>query len=219
MALLGGGLKVKQKITGRMADALAELYLLSSILKRYEDDGRPKDDLALVNYCARNCLARFDQALRGVIDNFPVRWAAWIMGPLALPFGVRRPARDQDAKAIVRAALQPGAFRDRLTRDIFAPDDTSDGIGLLEATMLKVVACEEAEKKLERAIRQGEVKRFHDNDWIAEAETKGVLNAEEARNLAELRDMVARVIAVDDFSAAELQREAASDQPKHMAAE
>ena len=32
--LLGGGLKVKQKITGRMADALAELYLLSSILKR-----------------------------------------------------------------------------------------------------------------------------------------------------------------------------------------
>ena len=28
VALLGGGLKVKQKITGRMADALAELYLL-----------------------------------------------------------------------------------------------------------------------------------------------------------------------------------------------
>jgi acyl-CoA dehydrogenase len=219
VALLGGGLKVKQKITGRMADALAELYLLSSILKRYEDDGRPKDDLKLVNYCARNCLARFDQALRGVIDNFPVRWAAWIMGPLVMPFGMRRPAPDRDAKAIVRAALTPGAFRDRLTRDIYASEDASDGIGLLEATLKKVVASEEAEKKLERAIRKGEVKRFHDNDWIAEAETKGVLTPEEARNLATLRDMVARVIAVDDFSAAELQRAAKSDQPKHMAAE
>ena len=41
VALLGGGLKVKQKITGRMADALSELYLLSCVLKRYEDDGRP----------------------------------------------------------------------------------------------------------------------------------------------------------------------------------
>jgi acyl-CoA dehydrogenase len=40
VALLGGGLKVKQKITGRMADALAELYLLSSVLKRYDDEGK-----------------------------------------------------------------------------------------------------------------------------------------------------------------------------------
>ena len=52
VALLGGSLKVKQKITGRMADALAELYLLSSVLKRYEDDGRQVADLPLVNYCA-----------------------------------------------------------------------------------------------------------------------------------------------------------------------
>jgi acyl-CoA dehydrogenase len=56
VALLGGGLKVKQKITGRMADALTELYLLSSVLKRYEDDGRQTADLPLVNYCAMNCL-------------------------------------------------------------------------------------------------------------------------------------------------------------------
>ena len=225
VALLGGGLKVKQKITGRMADALAELYLLSSILKRYEDDGRPKEDRKLVDYCARNCLARFDVALSGVIDNFPSRWAAWLMGPLVLPFGARRLARDKDGKDIVRPALQPGAYRDRLTRDIYASDDETDGIGLLEATLAKVVACEEAEKKLERAIRKGEVRRFHDNDWIKDAETKGVLTSEEARNLAELRDMVARVIAVDDFAAEDLARThanpqtAGDTQPKHIAAE
>ncbi|MEQ1673299.1 MAG: acyl-CoA dehydrogenase domain-containing protein, partial [Hyphomicrobium sp.] len=34
VALLGGGLKPKQKITGRMADALSELYMLSAVLKR-----------------------------------------------------------------------------------------------------------------------------------------------------------------------------------------
>jgi len=222
VALLGGGLKVKQKLTGRMADALAELYLLSSVLKRYEDDGRPAADRKLVDYCARNCLARFDAALRGVIDNFPARWAAWIMGPLVLPFGARRPASDKDAKTIVRAALQPGAFRDRLTRDIYTSEGTADATGLLETTLEKVVACEEAEKKLERAIRQGDVKRFHDRDWIKEAGEKGVLTAEEARALADLRDMVARVIAVDDFSAAELElkpNEEDANQKQHIAAE
>ena len=107
----------------------------------------------------------------------------------------------------MRAALQPGDFRDRLTRDIFTTDDPNDRVGLLEHTLLKVVATEEADKKLERAIRKGEVRRYHNNDWIAEAEKKGMITAEEARALAELRDLVARVIAVDDFDAAELARD------------
>jgi acyl-CoA dehydrogenase len=233
VALLGGGLKVRQKITGRMADALSELYLLSAILKRYDDDGRPKEDLKLVDYCAQNCLYRFDQALLGTLRNFPVRWAAWLMAPLVFPLGARRwPASDKDGKAIVRAALEPGAFRDRLTRDIFVSNDPGDRVGLLDYTLARVVACEEADKKLERAIRKSEVKRFHDNDWVAEAEAKGVLTETEARALAELRDLVARVIAVDDFAAEELARgealvassgEASSappqEQPEHIAAE
>ena len=224
VALLGGGLKVKQKITGRMADALAELYLLSAILKRYQDDGRQWADRRLVDYCARNCLARFDAAMRGVIDNFPARWAAWLIGPLVLPFGVRRPASDKDAKVIVRQALEPGAFRDRLTRDIYMSDDPGDSVGLLEVALEKTIANEDAEKKLERAIRKGEVQRFHDRDWIEDAEAKGVLTSDEARELAALRDLVARVIAVDDFSAAELARNALSGQSEspsnqHIAAE
>ncbi|WP_372928327.1 acyl-CoA dehydrogenase [Methyloceanibacter sp.] len=207
VALLGGSLKVKQKIAGRMADALSELYLLSAILKRYEDDGRQAADRKVVDYCAQNCLHRFDVALRGVIDNFPARWAAWAMKPLVLTYGSRAPASDKHGKDIVRLALKPGAFRDRLTREIYAPDDPADPIGLLEATLVKAIACEEAEKKLERAIRKGEVRRLYNTDWIKDAEEKGILSADEARDLASLRDMTARVIAVDDFAAVDLKHE------------
>jgi len=228
VALLGGRLKVKQKVAGRMADALAELYLLSAVLKRFDDDGRVKEDFKLVEYCARNCLHRFEQALLGTLRNFPVRWAAWLMMPLVFPLGLRRrPAKDDAGKEIVRAALEPGAFRDRLTREIFISDDPKDRVGLLDYTLAKVVACEDADKKLERAIRTGEVRRFYDRDWIAEAQHKGVLSETEARDLAELRDLVARVIAVDDFSASELARGQApapppkndASKPEHIAAE
>ena len=140
-----------------------------------------------------------------------------------------RRRRDKHGAQLVRAALQPGAFRDRLTRDIFISDDPNDRLGLLDYTLAKVVASEAADKKLERAIRKGEVRRFHDRDWIADAEAKGVLDATEARSLAELRELVARVIAVDDFSAAELARDQArparqadatpSPKPEHIAAE
>ncbi|MCJ7787535.1 MAG: acyl-CoA dehydrogenase, partial [Methyloceanibacter sp.] len=227
VALLGGSLKVKQKISGRMADALAELYLLSAVLKRYEDDGSPRSDLKLVDYCARNCLYRFDQALRGVLDNFPVRWASWLMCPRVFPLGSWRPASDVAGKEIVRAALQPGDFRDRLTREIYVSDEPNDRVGLLEYTLLRVVANEDADKTLERAIRKGEVTRFHGHDWIAEAERKGVLTGEEAGALAEQRELVERVIAVDDFAAdavtpqkAETSAQAAFRRPSgHMAAE
>jgi acyl-CoA dehydrogenase len=207
VALLGGGLKVKQKITGRMADALAELYLLSAILKRYEDDGCPRADLKLVDYCAENCLYRFDKALAGTLDNFPIGWVGLVMRPLVFPYGfARNPASDKDGKAVVRAALQPGEFRDRLTRDIFITDAPNDRVGLLEHTLLKVIAAEEADKKLERAIRKGDVRPNYNNDWIAEAERKGVITAEEAQALAEVRDLTARVIAVDHFDANEISR-------------
>ena len=205
VATLGGGLKVKQKITGRLADALSELYLLSCILKRYEDDGQPASDLKIVDYCAVNCLYNFQQALKGVIDNFPIYPVGLFMRPLVFPLGARkRPASDRLGKEIVHAALQHGEVRDRLTRDIFITDDPADSQGLLEHTLAKVMAAEDADKKLEKAVRKGVIRRTHTNDWIADAESKDVITAEEAKALKELEGLVARVIAVDHFDAGEV---------------
>ncbi len=200
VALLGGGLKIKQKMTGRLADALSELYLLSCVLKRFEDDGELAADRKFVDYCARNCLYRFQIALRGAVDNFPVVWGRWLMRPLVFPLGARmRAADDRLGKEIVRAALTPGEVRDRLTRDIFVSDDPGDPTGILEHTLLKVIAAEEADRKLERAVRDGQVRRSHASDWIADAEAKDILTSTEAKALRETRDLVAKVIAVDDF--------------------
>ena len=68
------------------------------------------------------------------------------------------------------------------------------------------------------------MQRFHDRDWIKQAEEKGVLTPEEARDLADLRELVARVIAVDDFPLEDLARNARSGQSdgpsnQHLAAE
>jgi len=67
-----------------------------------------------------------------------------------------------------------------------------------------VIAAEPIEKKLEKAIRDGVVRRYHGIDWFAEAEAKGVLTAAEAEQLREIERLVARVIAVDHFDPAEL---------------
>ena len=202
VATLGGGLKTKQKITGRLADALSELYLLSCVLKRFEDDGQPAADLKFVDYCATNHLYRFQQAIKGAVDNFPIPLMKLIMRPLLFPLGARRrPASDRLGKEIVRACLTPGDVRNRITRDIFITDDPADPQGILEHTFLKAIAAEEADKKLDKAVRKGVIMRTHANDWIADAQDKNVLTADEAKMLKELEELVSQVIAVDHFDA------------------
>jgi acyl-CoA dehydrogenase len=206
VAVLGGALKVKQKLTGRLADALSELYLLCCVVKRFEDDGRIAADRTFVELAAANGLARFDEAMRGTIDNFPSTPVRWLLRFLVYPFGRHyAPAPDALAAKAVTLVLEPGEVRDRLTRDIYISDDPDDATGLLEVALKKVIAAEEAEKKLERAIRQGTVRRYHGIDWIGAAAEAGVVSESEAQLLREAELLTQRVIAVDHFNPNELQ--------------
>lgn len=205
VALLGGGLKVKQKLTGRLADALSEIFLTACVLKRFEDDGSPEADRPIVAFAAANGLHRFEEALRGTIENFPNAFLRPVLRVLVFPYGRHYyPAPDALASRVVRPVLAPGEVRDRLTRDMFVSDDPDDPTGLLELAFRKVVAVEEAEKKLERAIRTGIVRRYHGRDWIAEAADAGSITESEAALLREAEVLTQRAIAVDHFAPDEL---------------
>jgi acyl-CoA dehydrogenase len=205
VATLGGGLKTRQMLTGRMADALSELYLVACVLKRFEDDGKPQADLPLVEFAARNGLYRFQTALSGAIDNFPNAVAGGLLSLLVFPLGKPyRAASDSLTRKVARIACEPGETRDRLTRDIFVSKNVKDPTGLLEVTLEKSIAAEDTAKKLDKAVRAGTVRRFHGLDWFAEAVEKGVLSDAEAAQLRELEGLVARVIAVDHFDPAEV---------------
>jgi acyl-CoA dehydrogenase len=205
VALLGGGLKVRQRTTGRMADALSELYFVACLLKRYEDDGRLPAERPIFDYAVQKAFHGFYAAMEEAIGNFPMRGARPLLRFCIFPLGnhFKKP-KDELAKAAVQAVLEPGEVRDRLTRYAFVSHDEQDPAGLLELAMKKVVESEEADRKLERAVRVGTVKRYLGNDWLKEALDKGVLSQDEADLLRYTERLVARVIAVDDFDAESL---------------
>jgi acyl-CoA dehydrogenase len=200
VGLLGGGLKIKQRTTGRLADALSELYFISCLLKRYEDDGRLPAERPIFDYAVQKAFHGFYAAMQETIDNFPVRGIRPLLSFCVFPLGNRfRTPKDELAKAVVRGVLEPGELRDRLTRYAFVSHDEHDPTGLLEVAMKKTVESEEAGRKLERAIRAGTVKRYLGNDWLKEAQDKGVLSQDEADLLRYTERLVAKVIGVDDF--------------------
>jgi acyl-CoA dehydrogenase len=193
-------IRIKQKLTGRLADALSELFLLACVLKRYEDDGRLGDDSQFVALAMQNGLHRFQEAIRGTIENFPIMWLRLLMRAAVFPLGFPyRPAPDWLGQTIVRLASEPGETRDRLTRYIYVSNDPLDPTGLLEVTLDKVIKAEEIQKKVERAARRGLIRRFHGIDWIGDAVSKNIITQQEGNLLRDAETFAARVVAVDDF--------------------
>ena len=205
VAFLGGDLKRKQRLSGRMADILSDLYLLSAVLKRYEDEGRVREDAPLIDAIAKDHLFAIEQSFAAVFANFPNPLLSWLMGVLVFPLGRhQRPASDRETYRFARSVMRPGAFRDRLTIGTYVTMDPKDVTGVLEDALIKVTRAEEVEAKFVRAIKKGVVERRLDRDAITDAVDAKVLTESEAAILRLADQATDRVIKVDDFDPDEL---------------
>lgn len=205
VAFLAGDLKRKQRLSGRMADILSDLYLLSAVLKRYEDDGAIAEDRPVVDAVARDLIHAIEQNFSAVFDNFPNPVLSVLMRVLVFPLGRHaRPSSDRQSYRLVRSVLRPGAFRDRLTQGVYISMDPKDVTGVLEDAFIKVTKAEEIEAKFVRAIKKGVIERRLDRDAITDAVDRGVLTESEASILRLSDQATDRVIRVDDFDPEEL---------------
>ncbi len=197
---LGGALKRKQMISGRMADILGDLYLMSATLKRYDEEGRIAEDKIVVDAIMADQIAAMEKSFGEIFANFPNGVMANVMRFLCFPLGRHaKPATDRINYRFVRAVLRPGAFRDRLTTGTFVSMDPNDVTGVLEDALIKVTEAEEIEAKFSKAARKGVIERRLDRDAIADAVAAGVLNDNEAGIMRAADEATDRVVKVDDF--------------------
>ncbi len=192
MALLtlGGALKRKEMLSARLGDILAELYLLSSVLKRWHDEGRHKADLPLVTACMENGFAAIETHINHVLANFPNRPIAWFARFITLPFGRRcRGASDHMMRACAQLISEPSSTRDRVAANVFVGGATAQ----LEDAFVRVTSTAPILKRL----RDGKIHDWHTVD-------AALLSATERVQLEMMEKSVTEVITVDDFAPAEL---------------
>ena len=205
MAVLGGSLKRHEKISGRLGDVLSMLYLCSATLKRFEDDGRPAEDLPLLHWAMQDALYKIQQAFSGVIQNFPNSLVRGLLCGLIFPLGKHlSPPSDHLGHEIATLLMQPGAARDRLTAGMYLSRDEQDALGALESALSSTLACEPLQAKLEEARKAGKLKAMDELARIAEARDAGIISAEQSLQLQRDYALRRKVIMVDDFAPAEL---------------
>ena len=204
LATLGANLKRREKISGRLADALAWLYLGSAALKRFNDDKEPDWALPFVRFSCEHALHEIQEALQGVLDNLPNRLAARAVRPLVFPLGARyRPASDATGALVARGLLEEHDARSGITTGIYIPPAGEPGLGRLEAALHEAVAAHRVETKIRDAVRAGQLDKAPGDVLLSAALTAGIVSREEYDQMLRADRVRDEVIQVDAFSAAD----------------
>lgn len=204
MGTLGGDLKRKEKITGRFADWFSWMFLASATLRRFEAEGRRKEDLPLLRWSVEHALARMQEAREGLFDNLRLPGlghALRIPGALWArlnPFG--KGPDDAQGHRAARTLLQPGNQRDRLTQRIHLPTDPTSGLGRLELAMQLCADAEPVLKKLKDAVRQGRLPKARPEQLLDQALGAGIVTEDEKKLVHAAEVARSEAIAVDSFS-------------------
>ena len=203
LLVLGGSVKRREKLSARLGDILAQMYLISCTLKRFETDGRQAADLPLVDWAIWDAMYKAQEAFDGVIANFPNRFIGAFLHRSIFPWGHPYVVPSDDlGHKVAKLLIEPSEARDRLTAECFLPLTESEPAGAIELALVATIEAEAIEAKIRDAEKAG---RFANNPLanvrdiaIAAAEC-GVITAAEFEKLKRrnvLRDIV---VHVDDF--------------------
>lgn len=204
MGTLGGDLKRRERISARLGDILSMLYITSAVLKRYNDEGRPAQDLPLVQWACEDNLYRAQVALDELFANFPSQAVAAVLKRIVFPWGrtLRRPSDITDHQ-VARIMQSPGEARSRLGHHLYLTNEPNNQLGLLEQTLLDILAAEPIFDKVVKAA--GKRLPFFRLNEVADLglELKAITEAEaEKLRIAEKGRL--HTINVDDFDPADL---------------
>lgn len=205
MGTLGGALKRKEHLTGRLADALTWMVVGSAALKKFQDEGRPERDRDVVDYLMQICVRETEKAMGGFLDNLPLRPAAWGLKLIGVPGGPRSngPSDELSAKVCARL-LDGGELWHSLTGSVMARPTSSPGLWTLEDALEKVVAAQKDRDALKKAVRSGTLAKAPLPVLIEKGLEKGIIDQEGALRIHSAEQARSEAIAVDHFATGEI---------------
>jgi len=201
LLVFGGALKRKESISARLGDILSYLYLLSAVLKHYQDQGNPVDDIPLVRWASLTCLFKIQESIDELLKNFPNRWLSYFLRVLIFPVGKRfsKPS-DKLGFTVAQLVLAPTSTRARLSKGAFIADVPTNTIALIENALHKIIASEPIEKIIKTAVHEKLIQGDTIMEQAEAALAQHLISKDQMAVLQQAEAARYEVIAVDDFA-------------------
>lgn len=204
MAVLGGSLKRKERLSARLGDILSQLYLSSATLKRFENDGRPVEDLPLVHWGLQDSLKQTEVAIDEFLANFPNKAIGKVLRILLMPIGrVRKAPSDKLDSQVAQILQTPSETRSRIGRNQYLAPTAHNAAGKIEQALDIILRAEPLFDKVCSVTNQR--RPFLRLDEVAAIGLQQkILTEQEAQLLTEAEAHRLYTINVDDFAPQEL---------------
>ncbi|MCY7355113.1 MAG: acyl-CoA dehydrogenase [Lysobacter sp.] len=219
MLLLGGKLKFKESLSGRLGDVLSQLYIASAMLKRYQDEGCPEGDQPLLAWAFHDGVHKMELALSGALRNFPIRPVGWVLWALIFPWGRRAQApSDRLGHRAASLLMTPCDARERMSDGVFLTPCANNPAGRIDSYLPKVILADPVERKFLKALKNSDIETLDFVSQLDEGVKEGWITNEERAQLEELRAITLDAISVDDFDVHQLRAASYYDQQRPNAA-
>ncbi|MDD9950420.1 MAG: acyl-CoA dehydrogenase [Zetaproteobacteria bacterium] len=204
MGTMGGALKFREKVTGRFADIFSWMYLITATLRRYEAEGRRKEDEVFVHFAAIHGFNKIDEAFQGLYANLDVPVVGWCLRNIVALWArinpISSPIPDHIGNQVVKAMMTPGETRDNLTmRALFMSSKEDDAFRKLDEAFKLNVEAEGVMKKVRSAVKSGALPKGKPQELVKQATEKGVISSEEASLLERSHKASLEAVQVDSF--------------------
>ncbi len=204
MGTLGGALKTKGKMTGRYADILGWMYLITCVLRRYKEEGERKEDWPIVQYTANMGFQEIQKGFEGIFENIKVPGLSWLFnGPFAwwTRFNsLDGEVSDKLSHELAHLIQQDTEQRDRLTQGIYLSDDPEEPLTRLDNAFKMVKKAEAIERKIRKAVKEKTLPKKRASFLLDEALQKNVITQEEYDTIKKAEEMRNDAIQVDSFT-------------------
>ncbi len=204
MAVYGGKLKLREKMTGRFADIFSLMYIGASVLRRFEHEGRREEDLPFVHYSMNKVFKEMDEAFEGLLSNIEVPGLTWLFKKVLAPWSnfnrLTTYLSDDLSHTIVTEALYNDSVRDRLTEGIYVPQNSNDTIGRIDHARDVVLEADKVDHRIKVQMRAGRFKTKVYSEILDEALKLKLISPDELQLLREAEAVRWNAIQVDDFS-------------------
>lgn len=207
MLVLGSNLKRKESLSAKLGDILSYLYMVSAVLKHYHNQGETIDDLPVVQFACDYCFAQIQDRFDSILKNFPNRPIALVLRALIFPLGQHfsKPS-DHLHHQVAELLAAPTNTRSRISTGIYLGARGNNAMADLQDALVKTIATDPIEKIITTAVKNGDALGFTLKEQAQSALSNNLITTEQFNLFIQAEDARKKVLAVDDFSSAELAR-------------
>ena len=205
MTTLGSELKMRELISARLGDLLANMYLASMVLKNWHENQPVDGERDLMEYSLSLLLHRAENALDEFLQNLPNRAVAAVLRTLTMPLGRRWDKPHDDlARSVARAVSTESPVRQKLLESVWNTDgegNVENPVARYNGLLKDYDKAEALYRKVTKAYAKGQLPMtaLHPEERFEEALKADIFSKEEADFMRQYETVVLEMLTVDDF--------------------